>query len=64
MSESSSVVVGVGISVVGSAGSVSKICFQCASCCVGDIWENSVGENGGGGGGLCSRFCGDGPLLL
>ena len=46
-------------------GSVTKMCFQCASCCVGDIWENSVGsgENGGGGvgGGLCSRFCGDGP---
>ena len=36
-------------------GSVSKICFQCLSCCDGDIWENSVGsgENGGvaGGGG-------------
>ena len=39
---------------------------QCASCCAGDIWENSVGsgENGGGGdGGLCIRFCGDMPLL-
>ncbi len=46
-------------------GSVSKICCQCLSCCAGDIWENSVGENGGGGvgGGLCSRFCGDGPSL-
>ena len=44
---------------------VSKICCQCLSCCAGDIWENSVGENGGGGvgGGLIfSRFCGDGPL--
>jgi hypothetical protein len=48
---------------------VSKVCCQCASCCAGDIWENTVGpgENGGGGGGLCtvvfSRFCDDGPLL-
>ena len=45
---------------------VSKICYQCLSCCVGDIWENSVGsgENGGGGGvggGLCGRLCGDEP---
>ena len=49
-------------------GSVSKIWCQCLSCCVGDIWENSVGsgENGGGrvGGGLCSRFCGEGPSSL
>ncbi len=58
-------VVAVEVVVVGS---VSKICCQCLSCCVGDIWENTVdsGENGGGGGvggGLCSRFCGDGPSL-
>ncbi len=47
-------------------GSVSKICCQCLSCCDGDIWENSVGENGGGGsvgGGLCGRLCGDEPSL-
>ena len=53
-----------GSSVAGVVvGSVSKICCQCASCCAGDIWENSVGENGCVGGGLCSRFCGDGPSL-
>ena len=42
------------------------ICCQCLSCCVGDIWENSVGsgENGGGvGGGLCGRLYGDEPSL-
>ena len=66
----SSVVIIVTGVVVGSGGvgSVSKICLQCASCCAGDIWENTVGsgENGGGGvccGGVCSRFCGDVPSL-
>ena len=51
------------------AVAVAVICCQCVSCCAGDIWEKSVGcgKNGGGGGrvcdGLCSRFCGDGPLF-